>query len=284
MALTSNHAKGDRWQLAEGVRRAFAARYERVLRARLPISKTFHARTITYSEPHQLELHDLTELLRDVVGHREVAFLEDCKALRRQMAHAEPGSAYRIARASAFWEEMCDDFQFDCVAWDWPRCGQRLTLVIGPSGAGKSRWAERNRDPSEVFSSDRIRERLYGRLDMAGDQAPVFTELRRQVVARVASGKSAVIDATNIRRVDRLANVSLMPGDMAVEYVVIDRPMHQKEATVGWRAEKPGLLAEHARLFSDALDDILAGDGLANVNVIDLRHDPEPTRKPPVLD
>lgn len=255
------------------VRRAFASRYNQLLSSRLPITKNFHTQVVTYSEPHQLELYDITELLRDHVSAKELSLLEACKALRRKMAHSEPGSALRIVHASELWEEMCDDFQFDYRGWDWPRCGQRLTLVVGPSGAGKSRWAERNRDPSDVFSSDLISERLYGRMHMAGDQAPIIRELHQLVVARVASGKSAVMDAPNIRRDDRLSNATVVPPDMQIEYVVIDRPMEQKEATAGWRLEKVGLLSEHAAIFADGLTDILSGDGLPNVRVLDLRID-----------
>lgn len=262
------------------VRRSFIARYDRLLRSKLPISKQYHSKTVWYRDPQQLELYDVTELLKDHVSNREIDLLEACKSLRRQMAHAEPANALRIALASEAWDDLCDEFQTGHGGWDWPRCGQRLTLVVGPSGAGKSRWVERNRDPAEVFSSDRIREKLTGRMDMAGDQGPVFRELRRSVIARIAAGKSAVIDATNIRRDDRLANTSLMPVDMEIEYVVIDRSMAQKEETGGWRNEKPGLLTEHARIFAESLSDILSGDGLANVRVTDLREIDEPPTVP----
>lgn len=257
------------------VRRSFAARYDSLLRSQLPITKTFHTRVITYEQPHQLELHDVTELLKGYVSSREISLLEMCKTLRRQMAHSEPGSAVRIVRASELWDEICDDFQSECNGWDWPRCGQRLILVVGPSGAGKSRWAERNREPSEVFSSDRIREQIYGKMNTAGDPRPVFRELRRLVMARVASGKSAVIDATNIARDDRLANVRLMPQDMYVDYVVIDRPMSEKHKAAELWPDSCDFLVESSILFANNLPDILAGDNLYNVNVIDLRQTDE---------
>ncbi|MGO4740762.1 AAA family ATPase [Bosea sp. 2KB_26] len=253
------------------IRRAFAAKYERRIYADLPLVKTFHARQIVYEHPDALELHDINEVLRHDLPRDEATLLGICKHLRRQMAHAEPGDARRIRAASELWEELASKFPERAHAWDWPRCGQRLVLLVGPSGAGKSHWAVRNHDPNEIVSSDSIRERLFGGLMMTGDQAEVFATLRYEASVRLGAGKSAVIDATNIKREDRLLNASLMPPDMSVEYVIIDRSMEEKQASAGWRLERPGLLSGHAEIFARELADILSGDGRDNVTVRDLR-------------
>lgn len=39
----------------------------------------------------------------------------------------------------------------------------------------------------------------------------------------------------------------------------------------GWRADKPVLIEGHVRQFEDSLPDILEGDGLPNVRVVDFR-------------
>lgn len=253
------------------VRRAFAAKYERRIYASLPRVKMFHERQITYHHPDELELHDLNDILRHDLPRNETQLISACKYLRRQMAHAEAGDPGRIRLASEIWEDVASSFPDVVHAWDWPRCGQKLVLLIGPSGAGKTRWAGRNYDPADVISSDAIRERLFGGLSMTGSQEVIFVQVRQEATLRLSAGKTAVIDATNIRQEDRMVNARLMPPDLAVEYVVIDRSMPDKEASAGWRLERPGLLSGHAEIFAGSLADILAGDGLTNVVVRDLR-------------
>jgi hypothetical protein len=254
------------------VRHAFVRRYESALRARLPLEKNFHTRVVIYDDPFALELFDVNRLLADILPEKDRVLLSDCYRLRTALAHIKPAETHMIVRASRLWEELSDAFDEGRPAWDWPRCGQKLVLIIGPSGAGKTTWADRHYDSSEIVSSDRIREEIFGSAqDAGGDQEPVFRRLRREVVARLAAGRNAVIDATNLRKDERLANALLAPPDMSVEYVVVDRPMEEKIASAGWRAHRPGLLETHARLFEDGLTDILAGDGLANVRLLDER-------------
>jgi predicted kinase len=253
------------------VANAFAAKYERHLRAQLPITKVYHSTTRTYSDPFGLELYDMNKLLRDDLPPGERQLLFDCYKLRTSMAHLEPGEVFRVLQASRRWEDLAETFPDGCHGWDWPRCGQRLVLMVGPSGAGKSHWANRNFDAADIVSSDKIREELFGSLDAAGDQTPVFESLRKQVRDKLARGRSALIDSTNLRRDERTMNSLLAPADMHVEYVVIDRPMSEKIATAGWRASKPHLLTTHASLFEQSLPDIVRGDGLPNVQVRDER-------------
>jgi hypothetical protein len=94
----------------------------------------------------------------------------------------------------------------------------------------------------------------------------VFERLRAEVRSRLASGRRVVVDATHIKVADRLATARLMPPDMPVEYVVLDRPHADKVATADG-AERPGLLESHSETFRENLEAILAGDGLANVTV-----------------
>ncbi len=254
------------------VRRAYASRYESELRARLPIEKTYHSTVRTYADPFALELYDVFQLLKDALPRRERALLFDCYKLRTSMAHMEPGEPFRIVGASQLWDELSGEFPDGCWAWDWPRCGQRLVVMIGPSGGGKTTWAGSHFDAADIVSADRIREEIFGSIDAAhGDQEPVFQRLRHDVVSRLWSGRTTVVDATNLRKRERLANVLLAPPDMQVDYVVVDRPMEEKMASAGWRAERPGLLESHAALFEQGLPDILGRDGLANVRLVDER-------------
>lgn len=150
--------------------------------------------------------------------------------------------------------------------------GPALTLMVGPSGAGKSRYAE---GLPGYISSDNLRREYTGdhRLQTRNDD--VFTALHRIAKARLDSGLPVCIDATNLRRRDRLACVALAPIGARIEYVVIDRPLADKHRDAGWRdtVEVQGkpLIEYHHERFQSALKDIMSGDGLPNVTVIDLR-------------
>lgn len=73
-----------------------------------------------------------------------------------------------------------------------------LVLLIGASGSGKSTFASRHFDAAAVVSSDRLRGVLAG--DEADQQASdaAFDQLHRWLDARLAAGRLAVVDATNV--------------------------------------------------------------------------------------
>jgi predicted kinase len=147
--------------------------------------------------------------------------------------------------------------------------GPLLTLMVGPSGAGKSTWVRDNTMSWHVLSSDFLRYELTGASDDQSRNDDVFLALHRIAAARLTSGLPTVIDATNLRRRDRLACVSLAPYGSHIQYVVIDRPLADKLADRGWRPEE--LVRKHHERMQSALKDILAGDGLPNITVSDLR-------------
>ena len=175
----------------------------------------------------------------------------------------------------AMWRErgltclQCRDWQEDAPG---EKTG-KLTLMIGPSGAGKSTWLASTAalghgiHPSHVVSSDQIRADLCGDFRDQSRNDEVFAVLHAVVMVRLTHGLPTVVDATNLRRKDRLSVASLGKGE--VRYLVIDRPMAEKEKDAGHRP--PKLLRKHANTFGSNLKDILAGDRLPNVEVIDLR-------------
>lgn len=152
-----------------------------------------------------------------------------------------------------------------------------LTLMIGPSGAGKSTWTAANADPESVISTDEIRRELFGchRVQEGADK--VFQVFRSRAQARLSAGKPVVLDATHLRRRDRFDSISLVPPGHPVRYVVVDRPLDEKLRDGGWRLESEhtkdgmGLIERHDQMFKSGLKDILAGDGLPNVRVLDAR-------------
>lgn len=163
---------------------------------------------------------------------------------------------------------------FQVVA-DWEDEGRKiapvrdclLTIMVGPPAAGKSTYARGMRG---YISSDELRGEYCGGDFSAQDRNDdVFTALHRIAKARLDSGLPVCIDATNIRRRNRLDCVSLAPAGTKVRYVVIDRPLPVKLADRGWRPE--WLIEKYHQRMQSALKDILSGDGLPHVVVEDLR-------------
>lgn len=144
-----------------------------------------------------------------------------------------------------------------------------LTLMVGPSGAGKSTWVKNNALGWQVLSTDHLRFEMTGASDDQSRNEDVFLALHRLAAARLTSGLPVTIDATNLRRRDRMALVGLVPACASIQYVVIDRPIADKLATRGWRSEE--LVRKHHERMQSRLKDILAGDGMANVTVTDMR-------------
>ncbi len=173
-----------------------------------------------------------------------------------------------------------------CRDWDEaPKVASGpLTIMVGPSGGGKTTWLAGPAAhalgirPAHVVSSDQIREDLCGDFRSQDRNADVFAALHAQVKTRIAHGLPAVVDATNLRTKDRKAVAALAPETASIRYIVIDRSMDEKRRDAGWRAEIKGsdgepfdLIAKHDQTFRSNLRDILAGDGLPNVTVMDLR-------------
>lgn len=257
--------------MIEHVRQSYVGRYHRLLEAHIPFEKVYGSRIKTFDSPHQLEISDVFYLLRDDIPRSEADVLARYMNMRKSMAHMEPARPDQIIRASEAWEEVAHDFADHAYGWDWPRCGQKLTLLIGPVAGGKSTYAEQNYSAEEVISSDAIREEMFGGLDMGGDQSRVFEQVRTKALVRLTGGHNAVIDATNLRREHRMGHAKLVPEDFEVHYVVVDRPLEDKLATGGWHLEKPGLIERYATEFEQALEAILSGDALPNVQVRDAR-------------
>lgn len=166
-----------------------------------------------------------------------------------------------------------------CRDWDETRPAKPglLTLMVGPSGAGKTYWLQGDGPrtlgihPSHVVSSDQFRADLCGDFRDQTRNDDVFAAVHAVAKARLSHGLPAVIDATNLRRKDRLAAARLANGG-PVRYIVLDRPAEEKRRDAGWRAELPiDLIAKHDQTLRSQIHDILAGDRQPNVTVVDLR-------------
>lgn len=82
----------------------------------------------------------------------------------------------------------------------------RLFFLVGLSGSGKSTFSKfvEQIAPSKVFSSDKIREELYGDESVQGKPQKVFDILHKRICCALKDGKNCIYDATNLKQKDRL--------------------------------------------------------------------------------
>jgi predicted kinase len=150
-----------------------------------------------------------------------------------------------------------------------------LDIMVGPSGAGKSTYIRANYAAHSVIETDAIRAQLFG----SKEAREAFTPEGLALTFRYAHGLLrtrldchllTVFDATNLKQKDRMSLLRHVPKGQYVRYIVIDRPYDVKMADRDWRPED--LVHKNHKLFHAELKNILAGDNLPNVVVIDKRN------------
>lgn len=141
-----------------------------------------------------------------------------------------------------------------------------LVLMVGPSGAGKSTVTSAHFADYEIVSSDSLRHELVGDFQRQDINPLVFNELHDRVRTKLAIGERVVVDATHLRKADRMGvvNIGVQLG-VPVYYIVVNRPLEEKLATAGWRAGVPGLIERHDETFRNNEREILLGDNVATV-------------------
>lgn len=141
-----------------------------------------------------------------------------------------------------------------------------LVIMVGPSGAGKSTLISKKFPSYEVVSSDAIREELTGDFMRQDINDIVFREVHRRIALKLDLGERVVVDATNLRRRDRIgfAEIGLRHG-VPIYYIVVNRSLSEKESTQGWHANVHGLVKKQHDIFLANEREILRGDHIANV-------------------
>ena len=150
-----------------------------------------------------------------------------------------------------------------------------LVIMVGPAGAGKSWWASRRFAPYEIMGAEDIRYELTGDYRRMDANDTVFREIHRRTALKLELGERVVVDATNLRKKDRLslADIGNKAG-VPVFYLVCNRDLDEKikDSTRSWRGSGATVtITKHEHVFRTNERDILRGDGI--VNVIDTRKD-----------
>lgn len=143
-----------------------------------------------------------------------------------------------------------------------------LDLLIGPAGAGKSTYCKNATSQHNIISTDDIREQ-YNWGHSPNDLQRTWNYAHSLLKARLENQLFTLFDATNIKKKDRLKLLRNVPKGQYVRYIIIDRPLDVKIKDKGWRTEE--LILKHDKIFKNQLPDILNGDGLSNIVVIDKR-------------
>lgn len=81
-----------------------------------------------------------------------------------------------------------------------------LIYLVGLPGSGKSTMAlSFEKEGYKVFSSDAIREELYGDASVQSDPQKVFHVLHKRIKDALRAGENCIYDATNVRSKNRIA-------------------------------------------------------------------------------
>lgn len=233
-----------------------------------PFRKMYNERTETIIDPEELEFYDFREFARNHLSNAELQLIKTAQWCRNAVAHRDIIPPHTIERLSDLFVDNFDLLETDVPGWNWPRCGQTLTMTVGPSGAGKSTWAEAQ--GIEVVSSDRVRIELHGTAEVPGDQSGIFRQVRLRSTEILSTGRHVIVDAMHVEAEDRKRQSKIAPPDIGLRYVIIDRPIEEKLRDAGWRTGR-GIVEQYHEAFPIKVAAALTGDGRSEVEVVDLR-------------
>lgn len=244
------------------IRRGIIARHQQTL-SRLvskehPYRKVYGTSVKEFTDPWELEFYELETLLASLLSENDRAGLKALRGARNNLAHGHLLGLTNLRDLDVWWRQLSERFPPVIPGWHWPRTGQKLVLTIGPSLGGKSTWAASQGLP--IISSSRAEKDASHR---------VRHELDMKVQQLLESGTSVIFDDGNLNPLHRHATAALVPADIQVEYVILDRTIEEKIS--GLEPQKEAVVRKHHDKFQSTLGRHLSGDGLVNVHVRDLR-------------
>ena len=153
-----------------------------------------------------------------------------------------------------------------------------LVALIGAAGAGKSTLAGRLFEPSEILSSDALREAISGDASDQRATRPAFGILHREIRRRLAAGRLVVVDATNVEPAARRSLISLarraaVPA-LAIAIIPSRSEVHARNAGRIGRIVPPAIVDRHLERAAalgadpDAVAVALLGEGFARAHVL----------------
>ncbi|HEX5825840.1 MAG TPA: AAA family ATPase [Candidatus Limnocylindrales bacterium] len=159
-----------------------------------------------------------------------------------------------------------------------------LVVLLGAAGSGKTTLARRLFTPDEIISSDDLRAAISG--DSADQRVtrPAFAILHRELGRRLAGGRLAVVDATNVERSARRALLqrATVAGAPAIA-LVLALPadvVHTRNAARPGGPVPRDVVDRHLGLVAGLLADgdhaaieTLTGEGFAGVVILRIDDD-----------
>jgi predicted kinase len=146
-----------------------------------------------------------------------------------------------------------------------------LVLLVGPSGAGKSTFAREHFAPIQVVSSDELRERVSDDPNDQDASAEAFRIMALLLNGRLRRRLTAVVDATNLRPVNRrrLRSLAARYGVpvVAIVFDLAEQAFYDNNARRPDRVVSGEVIAHQVELMRAAVADIPA-EGYAQVVVV----------------
>jgi predicted kinase len=147
-----------------------------------------------------------------------------------------------------------------------------LVLLVGASGAGKSTFARRSFRSTEVLSSDAARAMVADDEHDMGANDDAFELLALIADRRLARGRIAVVDATNLLPESRFAFLELARRRRAAAFAVLfdlpGRVLEERRAARGDRPFGPTVVRRQRTLLRRARREI-AEEGFDGVWILE---------------